>query len=124
MEFRRAISRVDGVLMVVAFVGCIHALFLNCHGSHSEAISATDRMYLESLSLQGTLTFHNTTAFASDWGHIRTHLPPSGVVHPTSVHDIATIVAAIARSESELTIAARGLGSSTSGQAQVIARMS
>ena len=123
MEFRRAISRVDGVLMVVAVVGCIHALFLtpmNCYGSDGQAISLSDRMYLESLPLQGTLTFHNTTAFALDWGQLRTRLPPSVVVHPSSVHDIATVVAAVAKSESQLTVAARGLGSSIFGQAQVI----
>ena len=123
MEFRSAISKGDGVLMVVALVGCIHALFLspmNCYGSHGEAISTTDRMYLESLSLQGTLTFDNTTASATDWGQLRSQLPPSGVMHPTSVDDIATVVAAVARSESELTVAARGLGSSIWGQSQVV----
>jgi len=126
MEFRSAKARLDGVLMVVALVGCIHAGTLTSPTNFSSntrhgdpAISASDRTYLESLSLQGTLTFDNTTAFAKDWGQLRTHRAPAGVVHPSSVEDVAAIVRAAARPESELTVAARGLGSSIGGQSQV-----
>lgn len=131
MEFRKAMRRVDGILMVVALVGCIHAVTLSPTNSSTsssrhggDAISATDRMYLESLPLQGTLTFDNTTAFGKDWGQLRTHLAPAAVLHPTSVADVATIVQAAARSESELTVAARGLGSSIGGQSQVLQTVS
>lgn len=94
---------------------------VTCSSSHltPSVIATTDRMYLESLALQGMqLSFDNTTAATKDWGQLR-HLAPAAVVYPRGVEDVATIVQAVARSESDLTIAARGLGHSTNGQAQV-----
>lgn len=116
------------VHVAVALMGCILAFgspTCHCSGSNSEAdsrrgsISASDRMYLESLSLQGTLTFDNTTASAKDWGQLRRFVAPAGVLQPASVEDIATVVGAVGRLESDLTVAARGLGSSVGGQSQV-----
>nr|PNR49871.1 hypothetical protein PHYPA_011767 [Physcomitrium patens] len=117
MEFIKqpGLKGVDGArnIVVAAFVGCI-LVFLSqtCYGS-----ATTDRIYLKSLPLQGMLSFDNTTAAAKDWGQLRS-LKPAAVVYPTAVEDIATILQAVARSESELTVAARGLGHSINGQAQ------
>ncbi|KAG0581883.1 hypothetical protein M758_3G016900 [Ceratodon purpureus] len=110
---------------VVGWWTCVILILLSqinvaCSSSHltPSVIAATDRMFLESLALQGMqLSFDNTTAATKDWGKLR-HLEPAAVVYPRGVEDIATIVQAVARSESDLTIAARGLGHSTNGQAQ------
>ena len=75
-------------------------------------------MSLESLSLKGSLSFDNTSSASKDWGMIR-HLAPAGVVYPACVNDIVAIVTAVTQSESDLTIAARGLGHSIGGQSQV-----
>lgn len=80
------------------------------------------RVYLESVSssLQGRLSFENTSTVVKDWGHLRRYQAPAAVVYPTGVEDVATIVQAVAsRADSELTVAARGLGHSINGQAQV-----
>lgn len=103
-------------------VGCVMLAFLAQTGTCSSegiVVSAADRVYLESFSLQGMLSFENTTAVVKDWGQMR-HLAPAAVVYPTAVEDVATIVQAVARSDSDLTIAARGVGHSINGQAQVI----
>lgn len=109
--------------LIVALLGCILASCLRVCYSDSDSrrspISPGDRKYLESLSLQGKLTFENTTASAKDWGQLRGVTAPAVVLHPTSVDDIATVVRSVARLESELTVAARGLGSSTGSQSQV-----
>lgn len=81
--------------------------------------SSDQRTFLESFSLQGLLSFDNTSAVAKDWGQLRQGLVPQAVVYPSAVADIATIVSAVARSDSDLTVAARGLGHSINGQAQV-----
>ena len=127
-QFTRRAARAPGrgrVVVVVALVGwwwcAILALLsqsVTCSITRS-GIAATDRVYLESLALQGMqVSFDNTTVAANDWGQLR-HLAPAAVVYPRSVEDIATVVAAVARSESDLTVAARGLGHSINGQAQV-----
>lgn len=100
---------------LVTFVILLAALTGTC-------CSSDQRAYLESFSLQGLLSFDNTSAVAKDWGHLRQGLVPQAVVYPSAVADIATIVSAVARSDSELTVAARGLGHSINGQAQVKAR--
>lgn len=77
--------------------------------------SGSNREYLASLPLQGTLTFDNTTACSADSRYLR----PAAVVYPTSVDDIATIVSAVASSDSDLTVAARGLGHNIRIRSQV-----
>lgn len=118
MVVTREVARVGWCCLIFVFL----AQSVTCSAAHlaRSGIAATDRMYLESLVLQGVqLSFDNTTAAAKDWGRLR-HLAPAAVVHPRGVEDIATIVAAVARSESDhLTVAARGLGHSVNGQAQV-----
>lgn len=65
------------------------------------------------------MSFENTSSASQDWGRIR-QLAPAGVVYPKSVADIVSIVQAVARSDSDLTVAARGFGHSVGGQAQVL----
>lgn len=111
---------------LVVLVVCLQLLFLLPQTSYCSSfniyptppLSPADRMSLESLSLKGYLSFDNTSAASKDWGLIR-HLAPAGVVYPACVDDIVAIVAAVAQSESDLTIAARGLGHSIGGQSQV-----
>lgn len=114
-------------LVVVVLVVCVQVLFLLPQTSYCSSsfniypatpLSSADRMSLESLSLKGYLSFDNTSAASKDWGLIR-HLAPAGVVYPACVNDIVAIVAAVTQSESDLTIAARGLGHSIGGQSQV-----
>jgi cytokinin dehydrogenase len=90
------------VLIAVAMVGCLLA---SLTATSADSISESIRKYLSSLPLQGTLTFDTTTACSA-----RFTVAPAGVVYPTSVEDIATVVRAVATSESDLTVAARGLG--------------
>jgi hypothetical protein len=114
-------------LVVVVLVVCAQILVLLPQTSYCSSsfniypanpLSPADRMSLESLSLKGYLSFDNTSAASKDWGLIR-HLAPAGVVYPACVNDIVAIVAAVTQSESDLTIAARGLGHSIGGQSQV-----
>jgi hypothetical protein len=54
-----------------------------------------------------------------DWGLIK-HLQAAAALHPTSVHEIAELVPAVASSSStNLTVAAKGVGHSTNGLSQV-----
>ena len=113
-------------LVVVVLVVCVQILFLLPQTSYCSSfniypatpLSSADRMSLESLSLKGSLSFDNTSSASKDWGMIR-HLAPAGVVYPACVNDIVAIVTAVTQSESDLTIAARGLGHSIGGQSQV-----
>lgn len=93
------------VLMALALVGCLLASV--------GALSATSRTNLASLKLQGTLTLDDTTACSAN-----PDIVSAGVVYPSSVEDIATIVRAVANSNSDLTIAARGLGHNIRGRSQ------
>jgi hypothetical protein len=92
--------------MALALVGCLLASV--------GALSATSRNNLASLKLQGTLTLDDTTACPN--------IVSAGVVYPSSVEDIATIVRAVASSDSDLTVAARGLGHNIRGRSQVTAQ--
>lgn len=94
------------VLVALAMVGCLLA--------SAGALSATSRNTLSSLKLQAILTFDNTTACSAN-----PDIVSAGVLYPSSVEDIATIVKAIARSDTELTVAARGLGHNIRGRSQV-----
>ena len=94
--------------VVLAVVACIFATV----GAGS--LSATTRTSLASLKLQGILTFDDTMACSAN-----PDIVSAGVVYPSSVEDIATIVRAVASSESELTVAARGLGHNIRGRSQV-----
>jgi hypothetical protein len=61
----------------------------------------------------------SAVAVSRDWGLIK-HLQPAAVLHPTSVHEIAELIRAVASSSStNLTIAAKGVGHSINGQSQV-----
>ncbi|CAK9254244.1 unnamed protein product [Sphagnum jensenii] len=54
----------------------------------------------------------SAVAVSRDWGLIK-HLQPAAVLHPTSVHEIAELIRAVASSSStNLTIAAKGVGHS------------
>ncbi|CAK9192296.1 unnamed protein product [Sphagnum troendelagicum] len=60
----------------------------------------------------------SAVAVSRDWGLIK-HLQPAAVLHPTSVHEIAELIRAVASSSStNLTIAAKGVGHSINGQSQ------
>ncbi|XP_064976567.1 cytokinin dehydrogenase 4 isoform X1 [Musa acuminata AAA Group] len=74
---------------------------------------------LESLRIDGNLSFHDVSLAARDFGN-RYRLLPSAVLHPGSVSDVAATVRHVFRmgSGSKLTVAARGHGHSLQGQAQ------
>lgn len=74
---------------------------------------------LQTLELEGYLSFDNNHQAATDFGN-RYHLLPLAVLHPKSVSDISNTVNHIFRMgyASDLTVAARGHGHSIQGQAQ------
>ncbi|KAG7033498.1 Cytokinin dehydrogenase 1, partial [Cucurbita argyrosperma subsp. argyrosperma] len=74
---------------------------------------------LQTLELDGYLSFENNHQAATDFGK-RYHLLPLAVLHPSSVSDISRTINHIFRMGyvSELTVAARGHGHSIQGQAQ------
>ncbi|RRT65997.1 hypothetical protein B296_00030652 [Ensete ventricosum] len=74
---------------------------------------------LESLRIDGNLSFHDVSLAARDFGN-RYRLLPSAVLHPSSAADVAATVRHVFRmgSGSKLTVAARGHGHSLQGQAQ------
>ncbi|XP_050245718.1 cytokinin dehydrogenase 1-like [Quercus robur] len=74
---------------------------------------------LETLGLDGYFSFENNHHAAKDFGNMY-HFLPSAVLHPKSVQDISNTIRHIYEmgSASELTVAARGHGHSTQGQAQ------
>ncbi|KAL5708322.1 cytokinin dehydrogenase [Ranunculus cassubicifolius] len=74
---------------------------------------------LGALNLDGHLTFDNVYHVAKDYGNQHQHFPLA-VLHPNSVLDISTTVNHIFQMGpySELSVAARGNGHSTRGQAQ------
>ncbi|WZY90871.1 hypothetical protein YC2023_047606 [Brassica napus] len=74
------------------------------------------RCSLDSLDLEGYITFHDVHNASKDFGN-RYHLPPLAILHPRSVSDISTVMRHIVRSTSNLTVAARGHGHSLQGQA-------
>ncbi|KAG5402357.1 hypothetical protein IGI04_016964, partial [Brassica rapa subsp. trilocularis] len=74
------------------------------------------RSSLDSLDLEGYITFHDVHNASKDFGN-RYHLPPLAILHPRSVSDISTVMRHIVRSTSNLTVAARGHGHSLQGQA-------
>ena len=73
------------------------------------------RSSLDSLDLEGYITFHDVHNASKDFGN-RYHLPPLAILHPKSVSDISTVMRHIVRSTSNLTVAARGHGHSLQGQ--------
>ena len=74
---------------------------------------------LETVGLDGYFSFENNHHAAKDFGNMY-HFLPSAVLHPKSVQDISNTIRHIYEmgSASELTVAARGHGHSTQGQAQ------
>ncbi len=94
--------------------------------SASCVLENADRKILELLQhkhgLHLSFLQENTSsavAVSRDWGLIK-HLQAAAVLHPTSVHEIAELIRAVASSSStNLTIAAKGVGHSINGQSQV-----
>lgn len=74
---------------------------------------------LQTLELDGYLSFDNNHQAATDFGN-RYHSLPLAVLHPKSVADISSTINHIFRMgyASDLTVAARGHGHSIQGQAQ------
>jgi len=84
----------------------------------SSTLEEANSNILELLQLNG-LHLSWAVAVSRDWGLIK-HLQAAAVLHPTSVHEIAELVRALASSSStNLTVAAKGVGHSTIGQSQV-----
>ncbi|KAG2309439.1 hypothetical protein Bca52824_029187 [Brassica carinata] len=73
------------------------------------------RSSLDSLMLEGYISFHDVHNASKDFGN-RYQLPPLAILHPRSVSDISTMMRHIG-STSNLTVAARGHGHSLQGQA-------
>lgn len=82
-------------------------------------LAASDCMALAALELDGSLTFRDTSFAAVDFGHI-VSARPAAVLHPGSTRDIAKLVRFVYASSSNVSIAARGVGHSANGQAQVL----
>ncbi|KAH9576695.1 hypothetical protein CY35_01G177100 [Sphagnum magellanicum] len=83
----------------------------------SSALEEADSNILELLQLNG-LHLSPAVAVSRDWGLIK-HLQAAAVLHPTSVHEIAELIRAVASSSAtNLTVAAKGVGHSTNGQSQ------
>jgi len=84
----------------------------------SSVLEEADSDILELLQLNG-LHLSSAIAVSRDWGLIK-HLQAAAVLHPTSVHEIAELIRAVASSSAtNFTIAAKGVGHSTNGQSQV-----
>jgi len=84
----------------------------------SSTLEEANSNILELLQLNG-LHLSWAVAVSRDWGLIK-HLQAAAVLHPTSVHEIAELIRALASSSStNLTVAAKGVGHSTIGQSQV-----
>ncbi|KAH9570049.1 hypothetical protein CY35_02G019500 [Sphagnum magellanicum] len=83
----------------------------------SSALEEADSNILELLQLNG-LHLSPAVEVSCDWGLMK-HLQAAAVLHPTSVHEIAELIRAVASSSAaNLTVAAKGVGHSTNGQSQ------
>ncbi|KAH9552870.1 hypothetical protein CY35_09G089200 [Sphagnum magellanicum] len=83
----------------------------------SSALEEVDSNILELFQLNG-LHLSPAIAVSRDWGLMK-HLQAAAVLHPTSVHEIAELIRAMASSSAaNLTVAAKGVGHSTNGQSQ------
>ncbi|CAM6020122.1 unnamed protein product [Sphagnum balticum] len=84
----------------------------------STVLERADSNILQLLQQNG-LHLSSAIAVSRDWGLIK-HLQAAAVLYPTSVHEIAELVRAVASSSStNPTVAAKGVGHSTNGQSQV-----
>ncbi|KAL0665828.1 hypothetical protein Bca4012_028532 [Brassica carinata] len=85
----------------------------NLCSNHSDTRSS-----LESLDLEGYITFDDVHNASKDFGN-RYQFPPLAILHPKTVSDISTVIRHILHlgSTSNLTVAARGHGHSLQGQA-------
>lgn len=92
---------------------CCNQPFVSSILSHSGSSS------LESLSIDGKITFENTQKAARDFGNMHSY-SPSAILFPKSVSDISSLIKHVFQmgDTSALTIAARGHGHSLQGQAQ------
>jgi hypothetical protein len=88
-------------------------------GCSDVGLSTADCASLTHLDLKGFISYDNMTGVDSDWGFM-IHHPAAGILYPQSVSDIVAVVQAVAKSNSGLTVAARGHGHSVNGQAQVM----
>ncbi|KAL3689286.1 hypothetical protein R1sor_015595 [Riccia sorocarpa] len=81
--------------------------------------SGADCAALNSLKLDGYLSFSDISLAAQDYGRIIS-LPSAAVLYPRSVADIAAVVRAVYLSKSNITVAAKGPGHSVNGQGQAL----
>ncbi|KAL2631434.1 hypothetical protein R1flu_016120 [Riccia fluitans] len=79
--------------------------------------SEADCLALNSLTLDGHLSFRHTSLGAEDFGRMISH-PPAAILYPRSVADIAAVVRVVHGSKSSITVAAKGPGHSVNGQGQ------
>lgn len=112
--------------LMALLLGCNFKFFLLCSNFPSFAPTvyppsclSVIPSSLNTLSLDGYLTYENIHHAAKDFGN-RYHLLPAAVLHPKSVYDISSILKHIYEmgTSSALTVAARGHGHSLEGQAQ------
>ncbi|KAL4182831.1 hypothetical protein AMTRI_Chr11g152190 [Amborella trichopoda] len=90
---------------------------VHCKNSQPCDLSSHDYMSLTSLNLHGSLSFNETLRASKDFGGFRVR-KPGAVVEPGSVQDIVDVIKVGLSSVSGLTVAARGNGHCTNGQAQ------
>ncbi|KAA8517165.1 hypothetical protein F0562_017458 [Nyssa sinensis] len=88
-------------------------------GTVSAHLGSSTIPSLESLNLDGHLSFKDIDYAANDFGN-RYHFLPSVVLYPKSVSDISSTIKHVFKMgiTTELTVAARGHGHSVEGQAQ------
>lgn len=113
-------------IFIVLFLGFIPDKTNLCSNVLSATLTVPPRLNtrsslssLETLGLDGYLSFDNNHHAAKDFGNIY-HFLPAAVLHPKSVTDISTTIRHVFEmgSASELTVAARGHAHSLQGQAQ------
>ncbi|ONK63476.1 uncharacterized protein A4U43_C07F15550 [Asparagus officinalis] len=94
-------------------------LLLSSVTMHSSDIDTPSS--LQTLSIDGSFSFHNISHAAKDFGN-RYQFLPSAILQPNSVSDIAKTIRHVFElgPYSNLTIAARGRGHSLQGQAQAL----
>ncbi|KAG2244343.1 hypothetical protein Bca52824_093818 [Brassica carinata] len=112
LRFHRQNHKIFLRIFMILVLSCIPGRTNLC-SNHSDIRSS-----LDSLDLEGYITFDDVNNASKDFGN-RYQLPPLAILHPRSVSDISTVVRHIVHlgSTTNLTVAARGHGHSLQGQA-------
>ncbi|CAG7873719.1 unnamed protein product [Brassica rapa] len=112
LRFHRQNNKTFLRIFMILVLSCIPGRTNLC-SNHSDTRSS-----LDSLDLEGYITFDDVHNASKDFGN-RYQFPPLAILHPKSVSDISTVLRHILHlgSTSNITVAARGHGHSLQGQA-------